>query len=477
MDTLWSCVIVIIILCFIGVLVWLLLRKSISPNKKFKGGGIKMTGGDPFAPLVLSFMVSLADLDYKRNVSASMTVMSPDHVAAFTALSPDEQREQLRRSLSSPNITVLTEEAFTTLPTEQAVMMVSEQTFATPPLERGVIIVPTEQAVISANEVISEWCAHVEHGIGLNGATQDVTMQTFVESAFATGNKIVIRIALDSCMKSPYAYVWARAIVSGNPIELIFRDLIETDYLARLFYIFHEPTDTFGSNVITNDLMSDGADAIRIAIEYDELQGYLCSVLMSMVPALQEPLASLLQTAPQLIAQMEQLVQKALELMPLELEWAQTSLPDMIRKNVMKNRAYCLLSVAQKMFTNGSPLTVPLLAAAFAAYLAYHTVTGEDYLSRWQSLEEISAFINHDDSFGRAVLQFVIAIILNGLLQSVPVIATIDPGAIDFDYISKAIGDSSITNGIFAAQYEALKVAPDPYTAYEIASRLVEPDI
>lgn len=45
MDTLWSCVITIIILCFIGVLVWLLWKRA-SPSKKFKGGGIKMTGGD-----------------------------------------------------------------------------------------------------------------------------------------------------------------------------------------------------------------------------------------------------------------------------------------------------------------------------------------------------------------------------------------------------------------------------------------------
>lgn len=60
MSTLWCCIVTIIVLCFIVVSLWLLLRKHSPPNKKLKGGGMKMKGGGPVEELQAAIAILMA---------------------------------------------------------------------------------------------------------------------------------------------------------------------------------------------------------------------------------------------------------------------------------------------------------------------------------------------------------------------------------------------------------------------------------
>ena len=441
MDTLWSCVITIIILCFIGVSVWLLWKRA-SPSKKFKGGGIKMTGGDPFEPLVSNFNALIADLVYKRYISDSMLKSDdPEQIKAFMAAPPNARREWYLKTTGHP--------------------------------------VPTEEEFIAANEAISVWRAHVEHGLGLNSVDPLNTMQTFVDSAFATENETIIYSALDSCMKSPYAHIWARVNGSNEHINTAFNSLIGTDYLARLFYIFHKSTEELGVMALAADLINDEANAILTAFEYDDMLSYLYIVLLS----IQLP-QMLTQDLLAWAAQQAQLEQAQLERLPQVYERAQAlaKLTPQNTMNFMKNIAYCLLSLAQKFSTKEVPVELvrTSLTAAGTVYNVYHTadVVTSNPLYKWQSLERIFEFIN-DDAVGAAVREIADPILADTeFIQSSGAITFGSPGTVDFDYIAKTINNPGLTNTIFTAQIGALgqSIADgDANNTYLIASSLVEP--
>ena len=394
MDTLWSCVITIIILCFIGVLIWLLLRKSISPNKKFKGGGIKMKGG----------------MTLEEAAGALVGMVDPNN------LDQDYPPEFLEAALI----------ILITFPPDVQLDEVASR------------------ARYLANIVFSRWRICVEHGFGMLENGPDVILNDYISRALATGNVVVIRSALDSCMKSPFAYEWSLLYDTDSPVEQHFRDLINTDYLARLFYIFHQMGGEFGANVIISDLNSDEANAILTAIKHDGVVEYLCRILTSI--QLEEP-------------------------------------------QFLKNKAYCLLSLAQKLATHGSPATGDILTAAAGTYNAYYKSVEPSPLVIWQSLEKISEFINNDyDPFSVAVSQLAQNILGSPATAAQSAAAIInetsDPGIVDFDYITRSINNLDYTLAIFDMQSTMLngalsaattnKTPQNLYNIYALASNLVE---
>ena len=378
MNTVWSCIITILVLCFIGVSLWLLIRKYASPNKKLKGGGIKMHGGDPVEELQGAINVLMEYYGGGR----------PSNI---------EEQEVLNK----------------------------------------------------ANIVFSKWISVVASS---NEDIGDVvrTAVTLVEKTMESEKEEIIVPALSACMKSLYAFYIANIIKASPVIVEFYRARLETDYLARLFFM---SADVLDESLILGDIQH-GGEAIKQIIrnvnfipehvpdgDVDIMRAHYMPIFESIVANV-APIANRINTDP--------VSDNGIEL---------------------RNLVSCLMHI-YGMHIKDNEISERAMNAAFAVY---------------NEVEPIAAWLCADEICDLGIF------VLKPNMISVDVftsLVTNYPGMVDFEHIAKqqnvstdeyvAILREQIALLIISLGVDPGTIDPDtlnPIQIYEIASSLVDPNV
>lgn len=419
MNTIWSCIVTIIILYLIVVLLWLLLQKYVSPNKKLKGGGIKMKGGEgPVDDLrtaihyliiqQIFFMWQALLMQISEDQRASFTVTPEVQQALFMSMSPGQQA------------------LFNAMPEEQQAL------FMTPPDE-----LPDLDKLKTANIIFSGWLSVVANGDTISNMNQITTATTLVEAALGSMNETIITPVLSACMKSPYAFYIANTIKDNPIIPDFYQSRLETDYLARLFCMSID--GLFGGELILRDIYY-GGEAIKYIVRNinfihghvsDDDFGVMHTHYMSIIGYV--------------IGEAENIATSF------------NTLDSIDNGNTLKNLVSCLMYI-------GMQLAIPdAVAAAFGIYGTVIPVFA------WLCADEIcdiEGFGIRDDMINEEIFAFL---------------ALNYPGMVDFGHIAEQPGVSPDQYMIiFTTQINVLaefSSSGDHVRTYEIASSLVDPNI
>lgn len=217
MNTLWSCVTTLIILCFIGILIWLLLRKRISHNKKLKGASIKIKGG-----LTTEEAASILEAQF----------------------SPDVENKPDLNTLIRAALVIIIENNNQNFIPENSDM---------------------QNILNMANLTFSTLLTAIINGHGVNNE-EDVmpTVESLIIPAMQTENLQIIGPVLFAVMKSPRAPDITNAINENEGIRAFYTERVDYDYLARTFFMCIGD-DNVIKDMIIRDIKNKG-DAIKHAV-------------------------------------------------------------------------------------------------------------------------------------------------------------------------------------------------------------------